>query len=199
MGRTSGARAQSTAATRAALLGAARAHLSQPDPAPWSMEAVAAAAGVTRVTAYNQFGSRAGLVEAVLDEVVSAEAMDQLVTGTAALQPAVAVQVAVARTCSFWHAERTLLRRLFATAYTEPAIAELLERREGWRKKQWTALLGRLPQPPGGALDAAQAAEVLTAITSFPAYDRLGPSAADPVVAAGLLGHVAASLHGGPA
>lgn len=159
------------------------------------MEAVAAAAGVTRVTAYNQFGSRTGLVEAVLDEVVARDRMDRLVEGTRSLEPAAALDAAIAATCAFWYAERPLLRRLFAAAYEDPAVAALLQRREGWRRDQLVALLARADAPsdgPGdglsGALDRSSAADLLTAVTSFPAYDRLGEAADDPARAAELLG-----------
>src|SRR5713226_8597849 len=37
--------------------------------AAFSLDAVAKAAGVTRLTVYNQFGSRRGLLEAVFDDI----------------------------------------------------------------------------------------------------------------------------------
>ena len=37
--------------------------------ASFSLDSVAKAAGVTRLTVYNQFGSRRGLLEAVFDEI----------------------------------------------------------------------------------------------------------------------------------
>jgi len=158
------------------------------------MESVATAAGVTRVTAYNQFGSRAALVEAVLDEVVSRDRMDELVTGTSDLDPAAAVQTAIDRTCAFWAHEQALLRRLFATAYQERAIDEMIQRREGWRRAQWASLLARFGLPSDSVITRDGAADVLTALTSFPAYDRLGAAQQGPAAAASLLGHLALRL-----
>ena len=43
------------------------------DAAALSMETMAAAAGVTRLTIYKQFGSRRGLLEAVFDERCAAQ------------------------------------------------------------------------------------------------------------------------------
>jgi AcrR family transcriptional regulator len=184
MGRRTGARARAAADSRARVLASARAVLSNPAGPAWSMETVAAAAGVTRMTVYNQFGSRAALVEAVLDQVVARDRMDQLVDGTSGLDPAGALRAALVTTCRFWHAERPLLRRLFAVAYTEPAVAALLARREGWRRDQIASLIGRAD--PALREDSALL-DVVVAVTSFPAYEHLGPTADTPDVAADLL------------
>jgi AcrR family transcriptional regulator len=184
VGRGSGVRAQAAAESRTRVLDAARAVLSDPTGEAWSMETVAAAAGVTRMTVYNQFGSRTAVIEAVLDQVVDRDRMDRLVDGTSALDPADALHAALVTTCRFWHAERPLLRRLFAVACTEPAVAALLSRREGWRRDQLGSLLGRaVPalQEDGALLD------VVVAVTSFPAYDRLGATADTPDAAADVL------------
>src|SRR3546814_10225277 len=59
-----------SAAKREHMLGAAIRYLRDEAPvAGFSLEAVAKAAGVTRLTLYNQFGSRRGLLEAVFDEI----------------------------------------------------------------------------------------------------------------------------------
>jgi AcrR family transcriptional regulator len=184
VGRRTGARARAAADSRARVLAAARAVLSDPAGLAWGMETVAAAAGVTRMTVYNQFGSRTALIEAVLDQVVARDRMDQLLDGTSELDPADALHAALVTTCRFWHAERPLLRRLFAAAYAEPAVAALLARREGWRRDQFASLLGRA----ASALHEDSALlDLLVAVTSFPAYDHLGPTADAPDVAADLL------------
>ena len=186
-----GPRARAAAATRATVLQAARTVLSDPDPAPWSMETVATAAGVTRMTVYNQFGSRAAVIEAVLDEVVSRDGMDRLVDASQALPPVIALERALLTTCRFWHAERPLLRRLIAAAYVEPALAELLARREGWRREQLSALLGRIDSRHGedqGLLD------LLVTATSFPSYDRLSTGRGSPDAVAELVTRLVAAL-----
>jgi AcrR family transcriptional regulator len=184
VGRGTGARARAAADSRARVLAAARAVLSDPACPVWGMETVAAAAGVTRMTVYNQFGSRTSLIEAVLDQVVARDRMDQLVDGTSELDPAEALRAALVTTCRFWRAERPLLRRLFAVAYAEPAVAALLARREGWRRDQFAALLDRAAP---ALRDDNALLDLLVAVTSFPAYDHLGPTADAPDLAADLL------------
>ena len=196
MGRGTGVRARATAESRAKVLDAARAVLSDPAADAWGMETVAVAAGVTRMTVYNQFGSRTAVIEAVLNQVVARDRMDQLVDGTSELDPVEALRAALVTTCRFWQAERPLLRRLFAIAYTEPAVAELLARREGWRRDQLGSLLGRVSPalPEDGAL-----LDVVVAVTSFPAYDRLGATADAPDVAADVLHRLLGPALPGPA
>jgi AcrR family transcriptional regulator len=137
-----------------------------------SMEAVATA-GVNRLTVYNQFGSRTALIEAVLDQVVGRDRMYRL-------------QASITTTCAFREAERSLLRRLNATAYQDPAIAELLARRESWRRDQSAAVLAKSEDAPTRDYKE-EAADVLTAVTSFPTYDRLGTSPQDSTRVADLL------------
>jgi AcrR family transcriptional regulator len=63
-GSRNGPRAHAAADTRASVLPAARAVFSDPALPAWSIETVESAARVTRMTVYNQFGSRAALIEA---------------------------------------------------------------------------------------------------------------------------------------
>ena len=58
--------------TRGRIVAAARELLrAGDDVARFSMEAVARAAGVSRMTVYYQFGSRVGLLEAVCDRIIT--------------------------------------------------------------------------------------------------------------------------------
>lgn len=194
--RGSGVRAQQAADTRARVFAAALAALSDPTPQLWSMDAIAAAAGVTRMTVHNHFGSRTTLIEAVLDHVVTRDRIDHLFDGTEQLDPADALRSVIAGTCSLWHAERPLLQRLFAAAYTEPAVAVLLARRESWRRDQLTALLRRTT--PALHRDAAML-DLLVAVTSFPTYHQLRPGEQKPKAAARLLDRLAQTLLNGAA
>jgi AcrR family transcriptional regulator len=190
------ARTETTAATRRAIVGAARELLAAGDWARFTLEAVAGAAGVTRVTVYNQVGSKHGLLDAVLTDLVGHARMDRLLADSKALEPAAARTFVVRRTCRFWHAERAVLRPLYGLAAVDRGIAANLERREGWRREQFDTLLHRLA--PGGALPLPRATVLagLVGVTSFPAYDRLGELADHPVRAAALVDHLVAGLTG---
>jgi AcrR family transcriptional regulator len=172
-------RAETTAATRQAIVVAARGVLAEGEWRRFTLDAVAARAGVTRVTVYNQVRSKYGLLDAVLTELVARGGMDSLVTASRGLPPADAFGYAVERTCRFWHAERAVLRPLFALGAIEPEIAANLAQREVWRSGQLARLSGRAPGDPALA--------AVIAVTSFPAFDALGPVADDPAAAAGLI------------
>ena len=160
------------AVTRQAILDAARGLL---ESGGCTLEAVAAAAGVTRVTVYNQVGSRDGLLDAVLTDLTGRAGMDRLLTATRGdTDPLAGV---IRRTCRFWHGERPVLRPLFAMAAAEPALAANLARREGWRRDQFAKLVG-------GDADTLSG---IVAVPSFPAYDALGVLADHPRRAAAVV------------
>jgi AcrR family transcriptional regulator len=197
---TLGKRAGSTAATRRAVIDAARSLIAQ---GPWStftLEAVAARAGVTRVTVYNQFSSKAGLLDAVLTELTERAGMDRLLTSTKEMDEAGAQAFVVEQTCRFWHAERAVLRPLFGLAAIDPDIAAGLARREQWRTDQFDELLERRAAREGRARrsDLDEVLAGLRAVTSFPAYDALGHLADDPAAAAALIGRLVACLTESP-
>jgi AcrR family transcriptional regulator len=179
-------RAETTAATRRAIVEAARELLSTRDWRHFTLEAVAARAGVTRVTVYNQVGSKYGLLDAVLTELAARGGMDSLLTASRDLPPADAFDYAVGRTIRFWHTERAVLRPLFGLAAVDTRIAEELSRREGYRAAQFGRLTGYAAgdDPLSG----------IVAVTSFPAYDALGSVAADPARATAVILRMARAL-----
>jgi AcrR family transcriptional regulator len=188
-----GVRAASTAATRQAIIDAARRMLAERSWREFTLEAVAAAAGVTRVTIYNQVQSKSGLLDAVLTDVAERAGMDRLLTSSADMAPADARRFIVDRTIEFWHKERAVLRPLFGLAAVDAEIAAHLEQREQWRSDQFDRLLDRFgPIVEGLSRPTVRAG--LVAVTSFLTYDRLGPIAEDPHVAAELIHRMVASL-----
>ena len=182
-------RAESTAATRQAVIAAGRELLATVPWREFTLEAVATRAGVTRVTVYNQVRNKAGLLDAVLTELTSRGGMDQLLTDSRDLGPDEALGFVIGQTCRFWHGERAVLRPLFGLAAVDTGIAAHLAGREDRRREQLRRLLPRL--------DDADLAAVL-AVTSFPAYDALGPVGDDPEVAAGLVRRLVRGLLSGP-
>jgi AcrR family transcriptional regulator len=64
-------RAESVAQTRQRILDAARTALTTPPPRTFNLSEVAERAGVVRSTIYTVFGSRLGLLQAVLDDVAA--------------------------------------------------------------------------------------------------------------------------------
>ena len=190
---TDGRRAAATAATRRGVIDAARELLATQQWQHFTVEAVANRAGVTRVTVYNQVGSKRGLLDAVLTDVTERAGMDELLTDSQHLSPDAACAQIVRRTCHFWHAERRLLRPLFGLAAVDKEVGATLAQRERWRGEQMQRLIRRLAAEK---FDEADVLAGVIAVTSFPAYDALGIVADDPDRAARLVNHLVRSLTG---
>ncbi|MEU4195435.1 helix-turn-helix domain-containing protein [Kribbella sp. NPDC026611] len=191
---TAGRRAAAIAATRRGIIDAARELLATQQWQRFTVEAVANRAEVTRVTVYNQFHSKRGLLDGVLADLTDRAGMDQLLTDTQDLSAGEACALIVRRTCLFWHSERQLLRPLFGLAGADLEVASILTQREEWRGNQLRHLVRRLTTEP--PFDQADVLAGVIAVTSFPTYDALGPLADDPARAALLVNHLVRSLTG---
>ena len=146
--------------TRAAILAAARDLLASGEPS-MSAGAVARRASVSRITVYNQFGSKAGLLREL------AAAARQTWTDPAAIaqaDPQDQLRARLAASCSRWAADPALFRALppaamvgFEAPAADRALADSL------------SAAGRLR--PGCSLKEAE--DVIGALASFPVFDRL--------------------------
>jgi AcrR family transcriptional regulator len=175
-----GQRQATTDQTRARILAAAHQLLAAPGGiAGVTVEAVARHADVARMTIYYQFGSKAGLLEALFDQLATT---GQLPQGAAAAfrqaDPLEALAGYVAAFGRFWASERLVLRRLRSLAALDPELAQGVAARDARRRAGLELLAGRLADryghPPPEALGEAVA--VLHMLTSFEAFDALaGP------------------------
>jgi AcrR family transcriptional regulator len=164
--------------TRERIVGAARVLLSGADVGGFSMEAVARAARVARMTVYYQFGSKAGLLEAVCDVLAMAGGMDALggAFGQPTLQAGLDEFIRVFG--RFWDADRVTTRRLRALAALDEEFARVIRARDDRRRQALTALVSRFgghKQP--GREAPAELVEILFALLSFESFDTLaGPT-----------------------
>src|SRR5438128_8280396 len=70
--------------------------------AGFSLDTVARAAGVTRLTVYNQFGSRRGLLEAVFDDIARKGGLSGIADAMAMADPPAALDRLIEIFCAFW-------------------------------------------------------------------------------------------------
>ena len=145
--------------TRLAILAAAR-ELVASGGASLSPGAVARRAGVSRITVYNQFGSKGGLLRELAAEAHSRRASEE----AAASDPRDELRKRVTDSCSLWASDPALFRRLpvvgdfeVESPYDDRALAERLAAADLLR--------------PGCSLKEAE--DVIGAITSFTVFDRL--------------------------
>jgi AcrR family transcriptional regulator len=145
--------------TRSAILAAARRLVSEAGPAP-GVGLVARRAGVSRITVYNRFGSKAELIEALRREIAPVTA-DSAADPT--LDPLDQLRSRIGAACSTWAAEPDLQRQLQGRDGTHEVSVgdrELAER---------LAAGDRLR--PGCSIKEAE--DVIGLLASFPAFDRL--------------------------
>jgi len=151
--------------TRARLLKAARSMLAAPDGI--SLDAVAKKAGVTRLTVYNQFGSRRALLEAVFDDMAERGGLHRIREAMAKTDPQAALQQIVLIFCDFWSVHRGALWRLHAASATDPEFEESLRARNQRRRHLLSVLVDRMIE--GGAKSpevVIELIDVLFALTS---------------------------------
>jgi AcrR family transcriptional regulator len=171
-----GRRMVPAARTRAHILDAARDLLSgHRGISEFTVDAVAQAAGVARMTVYYQFGSKRGLVEALLDELTTRGLVDRLRATLTSAEPFEALASCIGAFVGFWASDRLVLRRLRSLAVLDPAIESTIRARDARRLDSIRLVLGRIAEqdgrPTGGALDDATG--LLQALTSFETFDTL--------------------------
>jgi AcrR family transcriptional regulator len=147
---------------------------------------VAEQAGVSRITVYNQFGSKAGLLEALSTELWPAS---QAAPAEAGADPAADLRLRIERACATWAADPVLYRRLpghrgeAQQSEADHALAERLATHDRLR--------------PGCSIREAE--DVIGILTSFPAFDRLhGRGRRSPGAVAEILLRMASSVMAPP-
>ena len=156
--------------TRARIVEAARTLLGGGKGVPaFSLEAVAREAGVTRLTVYNAFESKRGLLEAVFDDMARQGGLFELPLLFAESDPDKALSRLVAVFCRFWSSHRKVLPKFSAVAKLDDEIAKSLKERSERRRQLLTVLLGR--KAPNE--DQTDLVDVLFALTSFEMFDAL--------------------------
>src|ERR1700694_4536122 len=159
--------------TRSRILAAARSLVSELGPES-SLGKVAARAGVSRITVYNQFGSKAGLLQALAAEAGRPPA------GTATREPAADpledLKLRIERACAAWAADPRLHRQLEGRALGAAGVAlgaaGMISRQssdDDHALAQRLAAYDRLR--PGCSIKEAEG--VIGILTSFPVFDRL--------------------------
>jgi AcrR family transcriptional regulator len=139
---------------------------------PFSMEAVAKRARVTRVTIYHQFASKANLLEAVFDEVAAAGGLKALPQIFGMPDARRALRELVHVFVNFWQMHRRTLPRLSA-AIVDADIQELLRGRIERRRKGLAAIIKRLLGPAADPVRSRDLIDVLFALTSADFFELL--------------------------
>jgi AcrR family transcriptional regulator len=140
--------------------------------ARFSLDTVAKAAGVTRLTVYNQFGSRRGLLEAVFDNIARQGGLHEIADAMAMPDPLLALDRVIEIFSSFW-ARDAAIGRLHEAMATDPEFADALLERNERRRKLARMLVGRLAAKTVSRRAREDAVDMIFALTSYPMFAML--------------------------
>jgi AcrR family transcriptional regulator len=141
--------------------------------ANFSLQTVARRAGVTRLTVYHQFGSKAGLLEAVYDDLAQrGRIAERLAAAFQLSDPLACLDAVVAGFVEFWNSERIVIRRLRSMAVLDPSFQGATDR-DTRRLAAMANALHRLGARSASPDAVADCAGVLAMLTSFETFDAL--------------------------
>ena len=169
-------RLRSVEAGRERIVAAGRDLLESADAEGFSIDAVARRAGVARMTIYNQFESKAGLLEALFDSLAARGPLGQMADIFKMDDPVLALDAYVALFGRFWTLNRRAHGRLRAAALHDDDLAAALEARSERRRKSVAALLRRLSEKAHPVVPQADVITVIYVLLSFDTFNELaGP------------------------
>jgi AcrR family transcriptional regulator len=169
-------RAQSAEDTRRRILDAVAERLRAAPAEPVSLDRVARMAGVSRSTIYLVFGSRAGLFDALGDDVLRRAGYAELLEAVADPDPRAGLGAALRAGVAMFATERDVARALFSMAQLDhEAVGGVIARLDENRARGTRRMARRLGE--AGLLregvTVKQAADLLWVLSSFDSFDQL--------------------------
>ena len=169
-------RAEAAEETRRRILDAVYERLRGAPTQPASVDQIAHTARVARSTVYLIFGSRAGLFDAVIEDLMRRAGFDRVTTAVALPDAREHLRQGIRAGAEVYAVDRDVHRILFSMAMIDPDVeAGAMQRMEERRFSGMTYLAGRLAEQDvlRPDLSAADAAHILFVLTSFDAFDLL--------------------------
>jgi AcrR family transcriptional regulator len=134
-----------------------------------SLQAVAKKAGVTRLTVYNQFGSRRALLEALFDERAARGGLHRIPEAMADPDPIAGLRRVISIFCDFWSFDTAGLSRLHAAGASDRELEASLRERNERRRRLLSVLVSRMAE----VRQPRDLVDVLFALTSLPFFAQL--------------------------
>jgi AcrR family transcriptional regulator len=172
---TLGQRADAVAQTRQRVLTAARRLLVAGDVRRLTVDQIAAEADVARATVYHQFGSKAGVIEALVHDLEQRAGLAELAGIIETERPDDLIPSVVRAGCRYWATDQDLARKITALARLQPEIEQMVAPHDAGRMRLLQCMVDRLAD--GGVLSqrstTRDALDLLWLLTSFDTYDLL--------------------------
>ncbi len=166
-------RLQHVETTRAEIIAAAHTLLEGDDPHRLTLDEVARAAGVSRATVYNQFGSRPHLLAAVFEDQGRLIRYDRVQAAMTLPDPRDALAATMRELARAWSSRSKAIRRVLALAVVDPEIGDIVHRYERYRRSEMATLADRLDAAGLLRVSRSDAAAILGVVTGFDMFDAL--------------------------
>ena len=140
-----------------------------------TVEALAEEAGISRATVFNRFGSKLGVLEALVARCFTGPQMRAINAALELEDPVAALEAMIEPSCALWEARGFIVEQLYAIVVLEPGAAALIDEIEADQRSGLQALTRRLARAgrlrPG--LGQARATATLHMLTSLESFLRL--------------------------
>lgn len=170
-----GKREAAVRATRDRVVAAARALIVESGFERASLEDIARRADVNRTTLYHQFGSKRGLLDAVLTDALHRAGLADVAAAVQQTDARDALHASLQAATRLWAAEQDIFRRIMGLAAVDPEIHEVVARRDAERLGAQQSLATRLAEQgylrPGYPVERTYT--VLCLLSGFATFDAL--------------------------
>jgi len=141
-----------------------------------TMDELAAAAGVSRATVFNRFGSKLGVLQALFARAMEGPQMDAIREALEIEDPVAALEAAIGASSAIWDREGYIHEQLQAIVVLEPDASALIDEQKHEQRADLHTLVRRLSKEgrlrPG--LGEARALATLHTLTSLETFLWLG-------------------------
>jgi len=171
-----GKRLEQSDQKRSDVLLAARKLLESKDFYLFTLDTLARDSGVTRQTVHNLFGTKAGVLEALFDQIALGGGMDRM---RSLMMPPIAPETALSTFIQiftdFWSRDRLIIRRIHGIAAIDSDLRVAVDARNDRRHFLISRLIEQIDRtsPSTRAPDHPQRGAMLYALTSFEFFDTL--------------------------
>jgi AcrR family transcriptional regulator len=137
-----------------------------------TMEELAVAAGVSRATVFNRFGSKLGVLQALFNRSMDGPEMQAITDALALEDPVATLEAVIEAACAIWEAYGDVHLQLQAVGTLEPDANTLVDRQREQQRAEIEELVRRLAKAerlrPG--LSQTRAAATLHMLTSLESF-----------------------------
>jgi AcrR family transcriptional regulator len=174
---------------RTAILAAARTQLEAKGFLHLTMDSLARESGVTRQTIHNLFGTRAGVLEALFDQLALVGGMERMRDVMQQPNTESVLDAFVEVFTDFWAKDRLLIRRIHGIAAIDLEFSAAVETRNRRRQTAASRVVDQLALRNGEREmeDKMQWIATLYALTSFEFFESLAESCGNAKDAANLV------------